>query len=156
MLKGKPMTWDEVFDAVDVDLDRFPYLNDVQKKWCDSLTFDIGNINHYIKSFARKDDIPKVLMVRAHDLDNYLMTVFHIGWDDYYLAARLHAKSELGYVMKDWAEQGNSTALKVASIMAGLEEEEARDRRHVTIVIDTKKEKGTPEEGDEEQGANER
>ena len=134
----KRMTWDEIFDLLEVDFNRFPHLNDVQRNWCESLTFDIGDINHRIQLFMKKDDIPKSLLVRPHDLDNYTRTLFNISWDDYYIAARMSAKMKMGQIMTDWAKEGNSTALKVASIMAGLEEEEARERRHVTIVIDTK------------------
>lgn len=120
-----------------MDREEFPWVSDDTARWMDGLPFDYGDIMAMSSYFMTKDQIATRLCTDRRTLEKYCQCLFHRSWDYVYDVLLARAKQGGVDVFREYAGNGNATALAIMahSIMKLDREDEDKGLR-ITLVND--------------------
>ena len=110
------------------------YRENVQVKGFD---FDVDMFENLIDNFVPEENIPVILRCTKADLDRFCNVVYHMNYAETYKVLSGVTDMFMRKAIKGLAQEGNQTALKLASEhFMKLKEEEDNNNINITVVND--------------------
>ena len=120
-----------------VTKEEFPWVTASDERWMDRLPFDYGDIMAMSSYFMTKDQIATRLCTNQKTLEKYCQCLFHKSWDFVYDVLLARAKQSGVDVFREYAGNGNATALAImAHSIMKLDKEDENKGLRITLVND--------------------